>query len=104
MWQNINNLNCDKAQKLNFLQNSKTRIVTKLKKSNCDKTQNVQLWQNSNSQDVKKKKSNKGKTQNSIWDQTQTFKFVITQNLKLWQLKNCNCDKTKKNKSNCDKS
>ena len=38
--------NCDKTQKLKFLQNSK--------KQNCDKTQKLKLWQNSTNQIVTK--------------------------------------------------
>ena len=41
----LQNSNCYKTQKLKLSQNSKTKIVTKLKNSYCDKTQQLKLWQ-----------------------------------------------------------
>ena len=52
----LNNSNYDKTVKLNFLQNSKTQIVTKLKISICDQTQKLKSGQKFN-------KSNCDKTQ-----------------------------------------
>ena len=70
----LKNWNWDQTQKVLMWQNSKTQIVTKLKKENCDKTQNLNC------------------------DKTQKLK--LRQNLKtqiVTKLKYLNCDKTKKN-------
>ena len=37
----FNHSNCDKTQKVNLRQNSKTQFVINFKNSNCDKTQIV---------------------------------------------------------------
>ena len=39
----LNNSKCDKTQKLKMWQNSKTEIVTKPKNSNCYKAKNTQI-------------------------------------------------------------
>ena len=102
MWQTSKNSYYDKTQKLKFLQNSKTQIVTKQKlwelknlncdesqilikiwNSNSDKTQKIKWWQNFKTQiAIKLRKSNCG--HNANWDQTK----------KVSKLKNSNCDKT----------
>ena len=71
----LKNSDCDRSQKSKLLQNkkkklqlwqnSKTPIVTKIKKSNYDKTQKLELWQKSKTQIATKvKNSNCDKTQN----------------------------------------
>ena len=78
-------------------QNSKTRIVIKLKNSNGDKTQKIKLWQNSKTQNVTKLNL----WQNSTCDKTQIVtKFKLCQasncekkiKTQMWQ--NLDCDKT----------
>ena len=90
----FDNSNCDKTQQLNFRQNSKTSIVTKLKK--LDKTQKLRLsqnwklkrWQNSKTQIVTKLiYSNCDKTQKlKFWQNPKTQ--IVT------KVKNSNFDKT----------
>ena len=70
-WQ-LKNSNCDKTKKLNWWQNSKSQIVTKLKNSNCNK----------------KKKSNCKKKKIKLLPNSKTQ--IVT------KLNNSNCDKTKK--------
>ena len=79
-------------------QNSKIKIVTKLKKMvttlktwNCEKSQKIKLWQNSKTRIMTKlKKLNCDKTQKlKLWQNSKTQ--IVT------KLKNSNCDKTKKN-------
>ena len=72
-----------KTQKLKLWQNSKTRIVTKLKNSNFDNVKNVtklKLWQNSKCERKKKLKNSKcdkiqimTKLKNSKCDNNQKF-------------------------------
>ena len=65
------NLYCENFQKLKLWQNSKTLIVTKLKKKlngklknlNCDKSQKLNLWQTQNG----------GTIENSNCDKTQKY-------------------------------
>ena len=90
-------------------------IVKQLKNFNFYKTQTLQVWKNSKTQIVTKlkknvtrlKHSNRGKTENWNCDETQKLKYNCdkAQKLKLWQhskiqivtkLKNSNCDKTQK--------
>ena len=59
------NSKCDKTQKLNMWQNSKTNYVTKLTNSECDKTQicgktqNFKMLQNSKTQNVAQLKNSR---------------------------------------------
>ena len=53
----------EKTQKLNFLQNSKTKVVTKLKNLNGNKTQKHELGQNSTQSLTNFKDSNCDKIQ-----------------------------------------
>ena len=90
--------NCDQTQRLEFLQNSKTKICTNLKnlkfhvvtilKISNGKTQKLKLWQNSNTQIVTKlKNKNCDKTPNPIIDKTQ---FLLgKKNLTPRQLMRC---------------
>ena len=56
--QKIQNINCDKTQKLKVWQNSKKFIVTKLKNLSCDKTQTLKVWTISKTPMVRKKITN----------------------------------------------
>ena len=51
LWQNSKTQIVTKLKKF-FLQNSKTQILTKLKNSNSDKTKQIKLWKNSKTQIV----------------------------------------------------
>ena len=86
------NSSCDETLKLNFLPNTKTQFVTKLKSSNVDQTQKLKLWQNSNSNCEQTEKIKLWQNSNSNCDKT----WILTK-LKLWQLKlwqNSNCEKS----------
>ena len=83
----LNNLNCDKTQKLKLWQNLKTQIPTKLKNSNWEKNPKLKLWPNS-------KDSNCDKTQ--IATKLKNSNRDKTQKLKLQKKINWNCDKTLK--------
>ena len=87
MWQNSN---CDKTQKLIFLQNSKTQIGTIQR----------EYWQHSKIQNVTTEKL-------IFWPNSKT-ENVTTQQLKLWQnpklRENSKTQIVKKHNSNCDNS
>ena len=87
LWQHSN---CDKSQHLKMWQNSKTQIMTKLKKPYCDKTQKHKLWQNSATQIVTKLKTQIVTKQKRL--SKKTWKIQLWTKLK----KILNCDKTKK--------
>ena len=80
----LKNSNFDKTQ---------TQIVTRLKNSNYDKTQKLKLWQNAKTQiAMKLKNTNCDKTQKlKIWQNSKTQ--IVTKH------KHFNCDETLKHKS-----
>ena len=74
------NSNCDKP-KQKVWQNSKTKIVTKLKNSNSDQTQKLKLWRFFG---IKLKKSICDKIQKiKYWQNSKTQ--IATKKIKLWQ-------------------
>ena len=90
-------------------QNTKTQIVTKLKKNlNCDKTENLNFdktqtlksWQNSTTLILTKlKTTNCGKTNKNfkLWQNSKIIWWHNSNNPIVTQLKKSYCDKTKKN-------
>ena len=84
MWQNSKTQIVTKIKK-KLWQNSKTQIATKLE------TQELQLWW------IKKKIVTKLEKLNC--GQTQKLQLCKTKKLKLWQLKNSNCDSNKNDSS-----
>ena len=76
------NSNCDKTQTFKLWQNSKTQIVTELKKN--------KLWQNTKTQIVTKFKNSKWKEINSNCEREKKKTQIAK------KLKNSSCDKNQK--------
>ena len=82
------NSNCDKP-KQKVWQNSKTKIVTKLKNSNSDQTQKLKLWRFFG---IKLKKSICDKIQKIKYWQNSKTQIATKKNQIVTKLKNSNCD------------